>query len=264
MRKATKRITALVLAVLLFTGITGSVFAAGSIYPQTGTRLVYRPNTGSKYGQVNIGLAAGTKSFTIKRADVKVSKGTTGAKFSYLRRETSTNKHQGESWSGSEWLTDTSSYKNISYTAGLLVNHSGTATVKYKIGTNSYSLKVQVLDYKNPVKSITLTGVKSGKNFAALTKSSMYLSKSISLPKNVSSAKLAVTAASGWKITELYIYDQTAGVSRYIQCTDGLSSMTLSCGKLLAARRYTVWVDFFNTSNGATMSIAYPITGANA
>lgn len=252
------------LAVLLFAGMTGSVFAAGSIYPQTGTRIVYRPNSGSDYGQVSIGLASGDKAFSIKRADVKISKGGTGAALTSLSRDIDTYKWTSEYLSGTAWETSSSSSKNCSYTAGVMVNHSGTATVKYKIGTKAYSMKVQVLDYKNPVKSITLTGVKSGKNFAALTKKTMQISKSISLPKNVSSAKLAVSAASGWKVRELYIYDQTAGVSRYFTCDDGLDSMTLACGKLLASHRYFVWVEMFNASNGATMSIQYPIFGSNA
>ena len=263
MRKMTKRITALVLAVLLFAGMTGGVFAAGSIYPQTGTRIVYRPNSGSAYGTISVGLANGEKSFTMKRSDVKITKGGTGAKLSYFTKNYYISQYSDEYLSGTAWESNSDSYKSCSYRAELQVNHTGTATVKYKIGDESYALKVQVLGYKNPVKSITLTGVKSGKNFSSLTKKNLTM-KTLPLKKTVSSAKLKVTSASGWKITQVQIYDIKTGQSRYDTCSDGLRSMTLSCGKLLNTHRYQVWVSFVNTANGATMTTSYLVAGAKS
>ena len=265
MRKTTKRITALVLAVLLFAGITGSVMAADDIWATTDTQLVYR-TTKKGYSNVNINLANSSRDFTIKRTGIKIAKGGTGAKLSWLSKQQTreyVREYLSESSSGSaQWERSKESSKYYYYSAGLMVNHSGTATVKYTVDGEAYTAKVKVLNYKNPVKKITLSGVKGGKNFSSLTKKDMY-QKKLSVTSKVSSATLKVTAAKGWKVTNLRIteYDKKGNPikNRYTSCTDGKSAMQLKCGSLLPGHRYYVNVTFRNTSNGAYLYLGYQI-----
>lgn len=265
MRRITKRIMAIVLAVLLFAGMTTGVMAAGEIYATTGTQIVYRPSSNG-YGNVSIALAESPENFTIKRTSIKITKGKTGAKLAYLDKNQYNRDDEDEylGWedsTGSEqWETYRYHSTNYSYSAGLAVNRAGTATVKYKIDGVAYSTKVKVLNYKNPVSKITLSGVKGGKNFASLTKKDSFI-KDMTLKTKVANATLKVAAAKGWKVSNLSIgeYDKKGNIvnSRSVYCSDGLGAMQLSCGALLPGHRYHVSASFVNASNGAYMSLGY-------
>lgn len=262
MKKIYKRIVSLVLVMLLAMSMTGAVLAAGKIIPVKGTQTVYMPTRDPDYlPRVEIALATGTKAFTIKRDSVKV----TGAKLIDFHKEKWTSVYRQEYSASGKWKTYTYRHTECTYTAGLEAGKPGTATVKYKIGSKSYSTKVKILAYKNPVKTITLTGVNGGKNFASRTRDGLYGNKDMTLPKDVAGAKAKVVPASGWKITSLRIWGYgDSYYSRYITCTEGLSSATLNCGKLSADKEYSLSVEFVNASNGATMYVYYYIIGANA
>ena len=75
------------------------------------------------------------------------------------------------------------------------VKKLGTAAITYTIGDKKYQTKIQVKKYTNPVKSVTITGIKNGKssNLVGLTNKNTN-SKKIALKKTVSDPKIQVTA----------------------------------------------------------------------
>ncbi len=261
MNKTMKRVLTLALAMLMLLSLTVTAFADdGEVYPATGTVTVYRTDkSGESY--VTVTLASGSKNFTIKRSSVTVKPGTTGAALVEF------NKHRdivdGEyDYGMGQW--DKGGWYDCNYTATLRVSAAGTATVKYKIGTTSYTLKVKVLDYVNPVKTITLTGVNSGKSFAARTNPSTYATKSLALKKTTKNAVLKVTAKSGWKINSVGIQDQTTGAVRIFANYSGVSSATLKWGTLNKAHIYSIELELVNTKNGASMTVSYSVIGSAA
>lgn len=100
---------------------------------------------------------------------------------------------------------------NTSYYYGsvtIKAKKAGTATVSYKIGSKTYKTKVTVKKFTNPVKSITLTNVNGGKNFASRFKSNVSYT---SLTLKNGTLKLSLTTNSGWKLTGVYYNNQTKG-----------------------------------------------------
>ena len=264
MNRTFKRILAITCVVVLVMSMSMSAFAAGTVTPVTGTQTVYIPS--SSGGSVNIGLAYGTKSFTINRSSVKVTAGTTGAKMvGFAKRNNSYSSNYQYNYSGSEWTTESYSDADYSYDINLQVSAKGTAKVTYKIGSTSYTTSVKVLAYTNPVKSITLNGVYSSKSFASLTKSSIDPSKDLTLSTKTTGARLKVTPASGWKIAYASIHDNSSGMSKSISSWNkGLSSVSLYWGTLYASHNYSIDIEYINTSNGATMSTYYSVFGKYA
>lgn len=261
MKRITKRIISVVAVLALTLALAIPVFAADSITPSTGTQIVYLTSTDtSVISHSYISLASGTKNFTIKRTETKVAPGTTGAKMTTFNKNiNSYNSTSSYSISG-KWNTTTYSSSNCNYSADFSINKPGTATVSYKIGTKTYKTKLKVLAYKNPVKSITLTGINGGKNFASLTKSSANISKKLSLKTTTKNAQLNITPTSGWKISSVSISDSNTTLSRSVSnYRDGLSSAKINWGTLNKSHSYNISVTFFNTSNHASIHIYYPI-----
>ncbi|MCC8045605.1 MAG: hypothetical protein LIP12_08930 [Clostridiales bacterium] len=157
-----------------------------------------------------------------------------------------------------------------SATISLRLKKAGSATISYKIGSTTYKTKVTVKAYTNPVKKITLTNVNSGKNFSSKTKSNAYVynNDSLSLSKTTSSAKLTLTAASGWKISSIsvsdsiYTSDSSMSTSQYTSFyrsySSGVSSVKdLNVGKLTKGRSHYLSVTFVNSSTGGTLTVSY-------
>ena len=259
MKKWTKRAVSAVMALAVTLTMAFPAFAE-SVSPNTGTKTVYL-SAKSGAEEFEMDLASGTKSFTIKRSNVKVTAGSTGAKLVGFWLMNYTNSD--ERMSGSKW--NTSGYKSWSYNATLSASKAGTATVTYKIGSKSYKTKLKVLAYKNPVKTLTMTGVNGGKNMASLFKSGAYYTKALALKAKKANAKLTVKPASGWKIRSAEVYDQKEGTSYGIDnWGQGLSAVTLDCGTLQTDREYAVEIVFLNSSNGATLRCSYNVKGSKA
>lgn len=88
------------------------------------------------------------------------------------------------------------------YVIELKLKKPGTTTVSYKIGSKTYKTKITVAKYINPLKSVKITKVKSGKNIAnKLIKSST--ASAIKLSKTIKNSKLTLQAKSGWKIASV-------------------------------------------------------------
>ncbi len=143
------------------------------------------------------------------------------------------------------------------------VKKLGTAAITYTIGDKKYQTKIQVKKYTNPVKSVTITGIKNGKssNLVGLTNKNTN-SKKIALKKTVSDPKIQVTAKKGWKIMQILYKSKTEDNFKYYE--KPVSKATLNIfpkSKLIKPKAggYRITVVYTNTKNKATLSSVYNI-----
>ncbi len=267
MKRTSKQLISLIVVVLLMASFTIPAFAAEStITPTTGTKTVYM--TSKSYGYINFELAYGTKSFSISRGNVKiVSAGTTGIKLQSFQKSNSNYSSTYSYDNGSAWQSDSYSGASCYYYAGFRFSAPGTAKISYIIGSKTYYITLKVLAYRNPVKSITMTGLNSNKSFHSLTSSSNYASKSLTFNSTVKTSICKMTAASGWRISNITVRDNTAGSERNVirnQSAGGFPGAFVYWGNLLATHSYTISAQLYNTSNNATINVTYPVYGAQA
>lgn len=140
----------------------------------------------------------------------------------------------------------------------LQIKNAGTSTVSYKLGSKTYKTTVKILKYQNPIKSIEFFGIKNGssKNLAGLLKNSS--TANVKLTKSLSNQKIKVTAATGWKITNISLYCQDTGISYYYSGYDTpKTTVSLNVDSVNKGNSYSVNVSFINTKNGADMMVAY-------
>ncbi len=95
------------------------------------------------------------------------------------------------------------SYSLIDFTG----KKAGTSTISFKVDSKTYKTKVTVKKYTNPIKTLKVTGVSSGKNIASKVKKTR--EANVSLKKTKKNAKLTIKTAKNWKITEVYVTDTT-------------------------------------------------------
>ena len=260
MKHKTKRILSLVLMLVLIMSITVPAFAAASIWTPTEPITLFRTRS-SGTSTVYFDIATSWENFTIKRSSVKVIPGDTGAKMVSFHKNITLYQGQFLNESGTWDKKDTGN--GYHYRVGIQVSNKGTATVKYKIGNENYSFKAKVLNYKNPVKTITLTGINGGKNFAWLTKETTDPAP-VMLPATAKNAKLTVKAIDGWSIKQIYIEDSTTGQFRVLGNNSGMTSGTINWGTLNAKHNYFVEAQIYNIKYDFTQYIQYSFNGANA
>ena len=253
MKKALKRILTFAL-VLVMLSMVAPAFADDEITPVTGTQTIYLE---SKERTTNrwFTIASANKDFTIKRSSVKVTPGDTGAKLYAFEKNHSTYAYEQDyQWSeDSDWETRTYDSESYDYQIGLRFSHAGTVKVTYKIGKKSYTLKIVVKAYTNPISSITMTGINKGKSFASKCKTEMPYQPKLSFPSVVKSSTLKVKAKTGWKVTYISFDDVTAGKNKSLS-DSGLTTMSLKLGKLDPTHEYGAYIVFENTKTGATLS----------
>ena len=264
MHRTSKRLVSLVIVLLLMASLAVPAFAADSaITPTTGTVVIY--NSGKTSGWCNIGLAYGNKNFTINRSSVKiVSAGTTGIRLTGFHKFSQSQSNQYlYNWDANEWRSE--SYANYNYTAQFNFTGTGTAKVSYMIGSTTYTFTIKVLAYRNPVKSITMTGINGNKSFHSLTASSNFASKDLTFSSAVKTSIVKMTAADGWRIRMITLTDETAGSTRNVRRDAGFPSAFVYWGTLDVTHRYTIRADLYNTTyKNYSMSVTYHINGSQA
>ena len=253
MKKALKRILTFAL-VLVMLSMVAPAFADDEIQPETGTQTIYLE---SKEGTTNywFTIAFAEKDFTIKRSSVKVTPGDTGAKLYALEKVRNTYAYDEDYQFDEDFEWETYQYEHTTYRyeVGMRFNHAGTAKVTYKIGKKSYTLKIVVKAYTNPISSITMTGINKGKSFASKCKTEMPYYPKLSFPSVVKSSTLKVTAKTGWKVTSIGFNDRTAGKSKRLS-DSGLTTMSLKLGKLDPTHEYSLSITLENTKTGAYLN----------
>ncbi len=145
-----------------------------------------------------------------------------------------------------------SDYSGYIYTS---VKKAGTATVSFKVDGTSYKTKVVVKKYTNPAKSFKISGTEIASKFNKLR----YVDTGKKPSKTVKNAKFTVKAKSGWKVTNLNVYDGTSYHSASIGNSNGLGSRTLVLDKFEKGHYYTIEATFTNKSNNASITLHYEL-----
>ncbi|MDO4308660.1 MAG: hypothetical protein Q4C77_17735 [Eubacteriales bacterium] len=251
MKSIRKRIATLAVALILaMTMIPAAVVEAAIDAPKSVT--LYRTDKSSQ-SYVNIYISGLTSKQSVVKSSIKSSNKTVASPYclSYY-----TNTSKGSFFNGQAAFSDSSKMTNIS----LMSQKSGTSTISYKIGNKTYKTKVIVKPYTNPIKSISLFGIKNGKttNLAGLMKSKSYTS--VKLPATKKKQTIKVTAASGWKISNINFYNATGHTySISYPPTKPAASASLYVGTVTKGKGGTVMLTMVNTSTKGTLNIQYDI-----
>ncbi|MCC8066190.1 MAG: hypothetical protein LIO94_03690 [Clostridiales bacterium] len=250
MKKLTKRMISLLLAcIMLFGAVPVSADTTGI----PSSQVVYQTSTSSSYQYGYISL----NDLSAKVKSPKSSNTSVASVYSLSNGTYTSKNYEYDSSSSNRYATIT-----------LKLKKAGTTKVTYKVGSTSYTTKVTVKAYSNPVKKITLTNVNSSKNFASASKTSanVYDNDSLKLSKTTSNAKLNLTAASGWKISSIYVSDSKYAdnvstdnsFSRSYSSGKEVSSVkNLNIGKLTAGRNHYLYITFVNSKTNGTLEVSY-------
>lgn len=264
MNSTLKRIISMTLVLMLMLSLSVMAFAAGTVTPSTDTVTVY---SASQYGsEVDVLLAKGTKNFTIKKESVSVKSSDNDAWIVGFRKNVNVDSSK-RTEDGTNWVTETGVFK-YSYSVTVSVTGSGKFTLSYMIGKKTYTVKVKVLPYSNPLKTVTFKnsggkGVNGGANLAPLFSSSAWTNTPPTLSAKTNNTLLKVVPVKGWVIQSIRVEDQKTHNYQILTNSKSMRSATMGWGTLFANRYY--WVDILlrNTSNNATQEIPFTIRGAN-
>ena len=257
-----QRIISFAFVLILVLSLTVPAFAAqGTVAPFTDTATIYLDNTKGWDSSTHLIIAEGSKNFTIKRSSVSV-KGS-GAKLVSFEKQYNTGFKESDWEASGSWSTENDS-AYCSYYVDILAKKTGTASIRYSIGSKDYTRKVKIIAYKNPVKTITVTNVNNNKSFASLTKDQCWTQKTLKLSAAAKNAKLTVTPASGWKVNHAYITDQKTGDWNYYNFASPASKATLPLGDLKVDRDYKIDVQFLDPNANYTFYLTYHIHGVKA
>lgn len=251
MKQLVKKVFAAALALtVMFTMLAPATAEAAVTYSKSQT--LYRTiKSGSSYTGISVGGLS--KSQTIKKSSVKSSK-TSVAKPWYLARSTSSYKteHFSSNMTGF-------GYNSYSYTIGLELKKAGKAKISFKIGNKTYTSTVTVKNYTNPLSSVTVTGVNSGKNIASRLNSSSSCS-TLKLKKTTKNAVVKVKPKSGWKITNISVENSQTGDTMSISNygNKGVSNASLKLGTLTKNKKVTLRINCVDKT-GASVYVDYNI-----
>ena len=262
MKRALKHGISLLFVLIFMVGLALPAFADGTVTPRTGTAYMYLggPAGDNSFGWIS--LASGNRKFSVDREKIKVSGA--GAVLGGVRLTHSGSEE--EMLENGQWKPSDYNNHYYNYIIQLRMKKTGTTTISYSIGAKTYKLKVKILPYENPVKVISLSGVKNGKNFASLTKAHG-AGYGIILPLNADkkNAVLKVTPAAGWKIRSAAIVDYKTGNQLSVSNPRGLmNTANLNYGTLRANRNYDIIVNFCNPTTGVERGYTYHVHGVNA
>lgn len=251
MKQLVKKVFAATLALTVMFTMLAPVTAEAAVTYNKSQTLYRTSKSGTSYSGIQVsGL---TKSQTIKKTSVKSDK-TSVVKPWYLERSTSSYKTEYFSSNMTGY-----SYNYYSYYIGLELKKAGTAKVSFKIGNKTYKTTIKVKNYTNPLSSVTLTGVNSGKNIASKMNSSNYCS-TLKLTKTTRNAVVKVKPKSGWKVTSINVENSQTGDTMSISNygTKGVSNASLKVGTLTKNKRVTLRITCVDKT-GASVYMNYYI-----
>ena len=244
MKKAMKKMMALVLTAAVLATAAMPVSAAIS---RPKTLATYLGPDGKGDDSINISGLKSDQSLTPE--NVKTSaKSVVGLE--YINN--STHKTEFNYWSGENASGGTTRESTI----GLILKKPGKSTISYTIGTKTYTTKVTVLKYVNPLSSLTITGINNGKTIHKKFAKNKYAT--IKLPKTVSKARITAKARSGWAVKSLSVYN---GRKSYEYESDGVTTAQLRNIKLSKGKQSCIDIELKNKSNKGTISLQIEIEG---
>lgn len=233
MKKILKKLSCALLAAAMVCAMTPLAASAAINYSKT--RIVYMPTSGKDLGYDEISISNIPANQNILKSNVKVVSG--GSVIALDSFGSSSFKSTTEAFrKGAKPYTHSDHFYNI----GFAVKKPGTGKISFK-----------VLRYVNPLKSVSITGVKG--NLAGKFKRSghnafRYANKA---QKN---AVMKCTAANVWKITGVSFNNNrthTQYSTNYNAPNSGASSSTLRIGNLSAKQSAYISFTLRNTKNGA-------------
>lgn len=196
-----------------------------------------------------------TKSQKIKKSTVK-SKNSKVVALDCIERHETNSGYLTEFFNGAK--DNGYSWEDYEYYIGLELKKAGTAKIEYKIDNKKYETKVTVKNYENPLKTIKITGINSGKNIAS--KLNKQNSAELKLKKSPKDAVINLTSNKNWKVTNVYFRTLTKGDYGYstteqisYSSYNGRSTVKLNVGDLSKKGAYQITIISVNTKNGATM-----------
>jgi hypothetical protein len=250
--------TKLLALILVFATAFGSVpLAAQAAVSAPSDEIYYLSSkNGTAYGSIYIsGLSKSSEVTKIKSSKKSVVALDYVEKSSYT--SSSVTKNLGQD-SSSE---STSGSKSYSAYIGFNILKAGTSDITYTVGKKSYTTKITVKKYTNPLKTVEISGLKNGKksNLSGMVDKSSSAS-ALDLKSDQKNAKIKIEAKKGWKISYAEIYDNEAStVVETSNWSKGLSSVTLRPGTLKKDGNYSVYISMFNEEDGGSLYITYSI-----
>ena len=241
----------LLMAVLLCMMVSGTASAAIQ-YPKS--QVFYNGGTSPQadymFGSISVsGLAPDE---TIARNSLQSS----SSILQYLYSTRSTNIFRYEYIKNPLFtMEDDEYYRDDSVYIGFQFYRPGTSTVRFRIGKRTYTSKVKVLSYTNPLSKVTITGVKNGRstNLAPMFKN--HNQTAIRMQKAQKNAEVAITAAKNWRIRNVSYYSQKTGKSTYVSCNQ--AGVRLSLGSLAAKCDGWLSITMKNVKTGGIAECSY-------
>lgn len=254
----TKLLATVMAAAVVVTAVPATAMAA-PVYNKSQV-LYMTSGTYTSYNSISVSNLK--KSQTIEKSSVKSSNedvaqpyavGSSTSEYSYRTDYMEKNMKPNQS-----------SSKYYSGSISLKLAKAGKTTVSFKIKgvKGTQKVNIQIKKYTNPVKSLKISGINGDlKNKTKSSTASSYLK----LNKTVSNASVKVTAAKGWKISEVSVYDtENERYTRINSYSKPFGSGTLYLGKLEKNKQYRVSVEFTNPSDGGSLSCYYYINQSNS
>lgn len=150
------------------------------------------------------------------------------------------------------------SYNYFNSQIGVKLNKTGKSVISFKAGDKTYKSSITVKDYVNPMESLTISGVNSGKNLASKFNKQANINEK--LKKDIKNGVVKVKAKKGWKIKRIHTSSSTTQLnySLYTANDKGVSSATLQLGDVKAGDGMNARVQVeFSDSKGGTLSCFY-------
>ena len=249
----TKLLATVMAAAVVVTAVPATAMAA-PVYNKS--QVLYM--TSSTYTSYNsISVSNLKKSQTIEKSSVKSSNEDVAHPYA-VGSSTSEYSHRTD-YMDKNMKPNQSSSKFYSGSISLKLAKAGKTTVSFKIKgvKGTQKVNIQIKKYTNPVKSLKISGINGDlKNKTKSSTASSYLK----LNKTVSNASVKVTAAKGWKISEVSVYDtENERYTRINSYNKPFGSGTLYLGKLEKNKKYQVSVEFTNPSDGGSLYCYYYI-----
>jgi hypothetical protein len=244
----------LALVLVLATALSSAPLAVqAAVSAPTEATYYLSSKTDTSYGSIYLsGLSKSSEVTKIKSSKKSV------VTLDYYEKDSYVNSYTNESLNSND--KSSSSYKNYSATIGFFMNKTGTSDITYTIGKKSYTTKVTVKKYTNPLETVEISGLKKGKssNLKGLVDSSANAS-TLNLKSDQKDAKINLAVKKGWKIRNVYLNDNDYTFSQSIYSSKGLSSVTLNPGTLKKNVGYTLGIYMYNEEDGGELSIYYYI-----
>ena len=153
MKKILKKLSCALLAAAMVCAMTPLAASAAINYSKT--RIVYMPTSGKDLGYDEISISNIPAKQNILKSNVKVVSG--GSVIALDSFGSSGFKSTTEAFrKGAKPYTHSDHFYNI----GFAVKKPGTGKISFKVGNKTYTSTIKVLRYVNPLKSVSITGVK--------------------------------------------------------------------------------------------------------